>query len=380
MIPYNRQKIFKEDFNEVFKSLRNKLITTGPYVKKFENQIQKKIDVKYATVCSSGTAAITLAIYSLGVKRGDVFILPIINFVCASNILDKIGVKVYYADIDPSSGQMTPETLERCIKINKIKNIKAFFTMYLGGNVNNVEKFFRLKKKYKCYLIEDACHALGAKYKYKNKNHYIGNCKLSDICTFSLHPVKTITSGEGGIITTNNLIIKNKIDSLRSHGIVRSKYHWNYDIKLTGFNFRLSDINCALGYSQFKKLDKIVNLRRKIYKKYTLRLKDNKYITILNSDKNSSLHLLIAKIDFSKIKSNKNEFFKFFLRNGILLQQHYIPIYKFTAYKNKIPKKNFFGAKKYYSSSFSLPIYLGLKNNEIEFICKKIEQFISNKI
>ena len=168
--------------------------------------------------------------------------------------------------------------------------------------------------------------------------------------------------------------------TLRSHGIVRLKYHWDYDVKSTGFNFRLSDINCALGHSQFKKLDKIVNLRRKIYKKYTLRLKDNKYITILNSDKNSSLHLLIAKIDFSKIKSNKNKFFKFFLRNGIFLQQHYIPIYKFTAYKNKIPKKNFFGAKKYYSSSFSLPIYLGLKDNEIEFICKKIEQFISNKI
>ena len=224
MIPYNRQKIFKEDINEVFKSLRNKLITTGPYVKRFENQIQKKIGVKYATVCSSGTAAITLAIYSLGVKRGDVFILPIINFVCASNILDKIGAKVYYADVDPSSGQITPETLERCIKINKIKNIKAFFTMYLGGNANNVEKFFRLKKKYKCYLIEDACHALGAKYKYKNKKHYIGNCKLSDICTFSLHPVKTITSGEGGIITTNNLNIKNKIDF---------KIPWNCKIKIS---------------------------------------------------------------------------------------------------------------------------------------------------
>jgi dTDP-4-amino-4,6-dideoxygalactose transaminase len=166
---------------------------------------------------------------------------------------------------------MTPETLLACIKKNKLKKIKAILTMYMGGFPENVVEFYKIKKKYRCFLIEDACHALGAKYEHKSKDIYIGSCKHSDIAVFSLHPVKTITAGEGGLVTTNSKLIYQRILELRSHGIIRNKknYHWKYNIYELGFNYRLSDLNCALAISQLKK----INLLSSIDQKYLVIIK-----------------------------------------------------------------------------------------------------------
>ena len=151
-IPYGRQSIYKKDLNEVVKSLSNDLITTGPYVKKFENLIKKTLNVKFDSTCTSGTAALHLAFMSINLKKEDVIILPIINFIAASNLANMLQVKIYYADVCPNTGQMAPETLEACVKKNKLKNIKAVVTMYLGGNPDNIKNFYYLKKKYKFYL------------------------------------------------------------------------------------------------------------------------------------------------------------------------------------------------------------------------------------
>ena len=375
-IPYNQQKIFKEDIGEVVKSLKNNLITTGPYVEKFEKQIKKKLNVKFASVCSSGTAAITLAIKSIDTKKGDIFILPIINFICASNVLESIGAKIFYADVDVNTGQMTPKTFYECVKKNNLTKIKGFFTMYLGGNPNNIREFYKIKKKFGCYLIEDACHALGAKYKYLSNFFYVGDCKYSDLCTFSLHPVKTITSGEGGIVTTNNRKLKERINIFRSHGIIRKNNHWSYDVKDIGYNFRLSDINCALGLSQFKKLNKIVNERKKIYKSYKNLISKYNYLSILKTTDYSSFHLLIVNLEFNKLRKSKNDLMSFCKKKKIYLQQHYIPIYAFTGYKKKINRLHFPNAKYYNLNTFSIPIFLGLRFNQIKFILKTINKFI----
>ena len=178
--------------------------------------------------------------------------MPAINFVAIYNLCKLIGAKIFLADVSPDTGQMTPGSLLNCIKKNKIKKIKAIVTMYLGGYPQNVNEFYKIKKIYKCYLIEDACHALGAKYKVGKDVFNIGSCAHSDFCVFSLHPVKTITSGEGGLVTTNNQSFSKKIKLLRSHGIIKSS-HWKYDIKFPALNYRLSDINCALSLSQLKK-------------------------------------------------------------------------------------------------------------------------------
>ena len=185
--------------------------------------------------------------------------MPSINFISSFNLCQSLGARIYLADVDKITGQMTPETLIECIKINKIRKIKAVITMYLGGAGNHLQNFYNLKNKYKFFLIEDACHALGSKYLF-NKKHTIGSSKHSDICVFSLHAIKAITTGEGGIVCTNNKNLFKEINLLKSHGIKRDKYnrHWKYDVVKNGLNYRLSDINCALGVSQLSKLDSFI--------------------------------------------------------------------------------------------------------------------------
>ena len=383
-IPYGRQSIYKKDLNEVVKSLSNDLITTGPYVKKFENLIKKTLKAKFALTCTSGTAALHLAFMAINLKKNDVIILPIINFVAASNLASMLQAKIYFADVCPNTGQMTPETLETCVKKNKLKNIKAVVTMYLGGNPDNIKNFYYLKKKYKFYLLEDACHALGSKYIYNGKIYNVGSCIHSDICIFSLHPLKTITSGEGGIVATNNLDIFNRLIKLKNSGIDRKDYkkkinfpHWLYDIKYPGLNYRLSDINCSLGYSQLKKINKFISKRKKIAKKYIKFF--NKFSNIINfrsfeSGKYSSWHLFIILIDFEKINKKKGDLLNYLLKNNIIAQQHYIPIYKYSFYKS-LRKKKFDGAEKYYKKAVSLPIYFNLTIKQVDYIKIQLYKF-----
>ena len=274
IIPYGRQYIDSQDIRLVSKALKEDLITTGRYVKKFESKISKFLNVKYVASCNNGTSALHLALMSINFKKHDVIIMPAINFIAVYNMARFMNAKIFLADVDSLTGQMTPKTLSECIKRNKLKKIKVIITMYLGGYPENVIEFYKIKKKLNCYLIEDACHALGSMYLFKKKFLSIGSCMHSDISTFSLHPVKTITSGEGGVITTNNKALYNKIISLRSHGINKDKnFHWKYNLNAPGFNYRLSDINCALGLGQLKKIKKFTNYRKNLFNVYKTQLK-----------------------------------------------------------------------------------------------------------
>ena len=191
-------------------------------MEKFEKDFCAYTKAKHSISCSSGTAAIHLALEAIGLKKDDNIIIPAVNFIAAANLSKKIGANIFLADVDKNSGQMTPDDLLDCIKKNKIKKIKAFFSMYNGGNPNFIKEFYKIKKKYKCFFLEDSCHALGAKYSIKKKLK-VGNCKYSDVATFSFHPVKSITTGEGGMITTSNAQIFKKCQILRNHGIIRKK-------------------------------------------------------------------------------------------------------------------------------------------------------------
>ena len=222
-IPYGRQFIDNNDKKLISSSLSNDLITTGPFVEKFEKDLSKYFNCKYSSVCSSGTAAIHLAMLSIGLKKDDIILMPAVNFIAAYNMAKIIGLKVFLVDVDEFTGQVTPNKVLECIKKNKLKKIQALLVMFHGGYPENIKKLYDIKKRYNFYIIEDACHALGSKYKYKNKLFKIGSCKHADISTFSLHPLKTITSGEGGIITSNNAKIAKSIQLFRSHGILRKK-------------------------------------------------------------------------------------------------------------------------------------------------------------
>ena len=376
-IPYGRQFIDNADKKSVINSLSNDLITTGPFVEKFEKELKKYLNCKYSYVCSSGTAAIHLAMLSINLKKNDVILMPAVNFIASYNMAKVIGLKVFLVDVDEFTGQVTPEKILECIKKNKLKKIKALIVMYHGGFPENPKDFYDLKKKYNFFVIEDACHALGSKYTFKNKSFRVGSCSHADISTFSLHPLKTITSGEGGIITTNNIKIAKNIKLFRSHGILRnSKEHWKYDILKHGFNYRLSDINCALGLSQLNKISSFLKKRKKIYEKYNNELKNfNPNLTIPKYSKtiNPSFHLFLINIMFSKIKKNKDHFMKYLIKNNILAQQHYIPIYKFRVYKET--SNHFPGSEKYFKNSISIPIFINLNNNDQNKIIKTIKNY-----
>jgi len=315
-IPYGRQYIDKKDKKAVLSSLSNSLITTGPLVDKFEKQISKYLKCKYSYVCSSGTAAIHLAMLSVGLRKNDVILMPAVNFIASYNMAQIIGLRVYLVDVDEFTGQITPETTLECIKKNKLKKINSLLVMYNGGYPQYVKEFYYMKKKFNFSIIEDACHAFGSEYEYKNKYHKIGVCKHADVSTFSLHPLKTITSGEGGIITTNNIKIANNIKIYRNHGIIRKKNrHWEYDIIKNGYNYRLSDINCALGISQIKKVNFFLKKRKKIFYDYVKVFKNfNNYLKIplyLKKIK-PSYHLFLINISFNKISKKKNNFLNLF--------------------------------------------------------------------
>ena len=376
-IPYGKQFIDIKDKKSVLSSLSNDLITTGPFVKNFEKQLNKYLKCKYSYACSSGTAAIHLAMLSIGLKKNDIILMPAVNFIASYNMAKIMGLKVYLVDVDEFTGQVTPKTVLECIKKRKLKKINALVIMFNGGYPENSENFYHLKKRYNFFIIEDACHALGAEYTHRNKIFKVGSCKHSDISTFSLHPLKTITSGEGGIITTNKTKIARNIELYRNHGILKNKkQYWKYDVLVNGFNYRLSDINCSLGLSQMKKINFFLEKRKKIYNKYIKELKNfNQNLKFPEYSKNTkpSFHLFIINIVFNKLNKDKDHFIKYLFDNKIISQQHYIPIYEFSVFKES--KFTFPGAEKYSKNSVSIPIFVSLKNKDQNKIINIIKHY-----
>ncbi len=371
-LSYGSHFIDKRDWKSISNSLKNKLITTGPLVKNFENNISKYLGVKFTTVCNSGTSALHLAFNAIKLKKNDVVLMPSVNFISSYSMAKTFGAKIYLLDIDPNTGQITPENVEHCITKNKLKKIKCLVTMYLGGYPKNINDFYKLKKKYSFYIIEDACHAFGSEYKYKNKFFKIGSCKHSDISCFSFHPLKTITTGEGGALTTNNKSYHSSFLKFRSHGF-QKKNHWDYNLNYLGFNYRLSDINCALGISQLNKINKFLKKRKQVYDFYKKNLEQFSEINFIKFSKNvrPSYHLFIIFIkNFKKYK--KNKLINFFFKKKIILQHHYKPVYKFSFYKKKGELPN---ANRYFNSAISLPIHYNMSKKDLNYILKYLKIF-----
>ncbi len=386
IIPYGKHKIFTSDFLEVNKALKSNFITNGNYVKKFESSFSKYTKAKYSITCTSGTAAIDLALKSIGLKKGDNLIIPSVNFIAAANMAKLLGSNIFLADVDRISGQMRPIDLLNCIKFNKLKKIKAFFVMHNGGCSNFEKEFYKIKKRFNTIIIEDACHALGSKNSIK-KNLKVGGCQFSDLATFSFHPLKTITTGEGGMVTTNNKKYSDRLRLFRNHGMIREKttkseYNWSYKVIDAGHNYRLSDLNCALGYSQLKRIDQIVKKRKYIASIYTKEFKDLKHIVStpkIPKDHESAWHLYIVNIDFKKMKINRRILIQKLFKSRITTQVHYIPTFNQPFYKNFYKKNKFKNAKAYFNNCLSLPIYYDLNFKTVKNIAKKIKEIIQSK-
>ena len=381
MIPYGRQFIDKDDIIAVQKALKNDLITTGKEVKKFEYLFSKFVGSKYSVSCSNGTSGLLLAYLALGIKKNDIIIMPSINFVASMNMANLMGAKIFLTDVNPLTGQMQPEDLKKCIEKNKLKKINTVVIMHNGGIPTDMKKFKRLKKKYKFKIIEDACHSLGGSYtSMKDK---VGNCKFSEISVFSFHPVKNITTGEGGMITTNSKKLSEKLKLFRNHGIIRKKsnnkiYNWDYKVVSPGFNFRLTDFQSALGMSQLKKLKKFIKGRKAIVKRYKQKLSQNDNFDFFDifQKTNSAYHLLIINLKLNKVKISRDNIIKKLFKNGIITQVHYIPIFLFPFYKKNYNRNEFKNALNYYKSCLIIPIYYGLSLKKVDFVSKKINEII----
>lgn len=380
---YGKHYIDKLDKKSVLKSLNSNFLTGGNLVNLFEKKFKNLLKCNYAVSCSNATAGLFLAFKAIDLKPGDIVIMPVINFISSYSMAKSLGAKIFLCDVDSLNGQIYANNIIDCMQKNKIKKIKAIVTMYLGGYVENNIDMYKLKKKLKCYLIEDSCHALGAKYTFKEKKYLLGSCQHSDLAIFSFHPVKSITTGEGGLVTTNSKQLSKKIQLLKNHGIIRNiKKYWDYDISNLGYNYRLSDINCALGLSQLKKLNQFITRRKKIYNYYYKNsLKFNNFLKIIKyNNKSSGYHLLLAKVNFDKLKSNKDELIKYFIKNKIFIHYHYKPIYKYSFYEEKLNLNNFVGSENFYKNTITLPLYYKLNFGQIDYFFKIFQKFINIKI
>jgi dTDP-4-amino-4,6-dideoxygalactose transaminase len=383
-IPYGGQLISSQEHKAVSKVLNSEFLTNGPVSKKFNQNLKKYLNTKYLLSCSSGTAALDLAFRAINLKKNDTVIMPAINFVASYNMAINLGANVYLTDVNKLTGQMEPHHLLDCIKKNRIKKIKCVILMYLGGSPENINEFYNIKKKYKFLILEDACHAFGSKGFFNNKKIIIGSNINSDISVFSFHPLKAITTGEGGCFTTRNKKYFDKANLYRNHGIVRSKKHWDYDVVENGYNYRLSDINCALGLVQIKKINKFVSTRNKIAKKYQIALSE--FSDLISLPRYcpysvNSFHLFVISINFKKIKKNKNSFFRYMKKNNIICQQHYKPLFKFKVFKNQSSKGSvkYKNSNYYFNNSVSLPIFVSLTNIQQRKIIKTLVSFIAKK-
>ena len=371
LISYGKQHIDNNDIRNVNKVLKSNFLTQGPLVKKFEDSLKKKLKSRYCSVVNNGSSALLTIGKILKWKKGDLIAVPPITFLSSVNTIEHCGAKPIFIDISLNDYCMDPDLLESELKKDKKKKIKAAIIVDYGGQPAQWKKFLKLKKKYKIQLVNDNCHALGSSY-FKDTGYAV---KYADLVSLSFHPVKVITTGEGGAILTNNKTYDKKAKLIRSHGMSRKKKrHWEYKMDLLGYNFRLPDINCAIGLSQIEKLNRFLKKRDQISKIYDRFFSDKSKFIIpprFFSSKNS-YHLYPLRINMKKIKKSKVQIIKDFLKNKIKVQVHYIPVNTQPFYKKKYGFKNkdFPNTMKFFENTLSFPIYYNLNFKEINYIKK----------
>ena len=384
MIPYSRQVINSEDIKKVREALKSDFITQGPKTKIFEKKLSKSFDAKFATTFNSGTSALHIACLALGTGKGDIIWTCTNSFVASANCALYCGADVDFVDINEKNFNINVSDLEKKLKISKKLNKlpKIVIPVHFGGLPCDMKSIFNLSKKYKFKIIEDASHAMGSKY-FNNK---IGNCKYSDIAVFSFHPVKIITTAEGGCALTNSKYLDKKLKLLVSHGITREKKNlkkknaqrWYYEFQELGYNYRLNEVQSALGISQLKKLNKWVVYRNRLANIYRKELK-NLPLIFPKIDKGyySSHHLFVVRINANKHNINRDLLYRLLKKKGIETNIHYIPIHTHPYYKNKgFKNKNFPKMMSYFKNCLSLPMHAGLTTKDQKKVINVLKKFL----
>lgn len=394
LIPYGRQSINRGDIRAVVEVLRSERLTQGPKVEEFEERLAEYCGVRYAVAVSNGTAALHLACMASGVGAGDEVVTTPMSFIATANAVLYCRAKPVFADIEEDSLNIDPLQIRK--KINR--RTRAILPTHFAGVPCDLDRILKAARKNRLKVIEDGCHALGAKYRIGSKWFRVGGCSHSDACAFSFHPVKSITMGEGGAVTTNQKGIYEKLLSLRTHGIVRQADHfrnkdlafwrkngktltapWYYEMHSLGFNYRITDIQCAMGIRQLARINDFIERRRQIAKTYRKAFEKLEAL-ILPREKEGlrpAYHLFPLQFDLSKIRKSRAEIFDALKEKGLGVQVHYVPIhlqpyYRQFGYKNgDFPK-----AEAYYERALSLPLYPAMNSRQIQKVIKTVEDVL----
>lgn len=375
-LPYGQQWIEEDDIEAVINVLKSDYLTTGPTIACFERKVADYVGAKYAVAFSNGTAALHGACFAAGISEGDEVITTPITFAASANCVRYVGGKVVFADIKEDAYNIDPIEIEK----NITPQTKAIIPVHFTGQPVQLDEIHEIARRHNLIVIEDAAHALGAEYKGKK----IG--ALSDMTMFSFHPVKHVTTGEGGVITTNNEHYYKLLLQFRSHGITRDSNSlpenagpWYYDMLFLGYNYRMTDIQAALGISQMSKLDRFVARRREIASKYDEAFNENELIITPKQyiEGNSSWHLYIIQLNLSKINATRKDVFEALVAQNIGVNVHYIPVHTLTYYrelgyeKGSLPK-----AEQLYETFITLPLFPKMDNCDVTNVINTLKRVI----
>lgn len=357
-LPYGRHLVEDDDIDAVVRVLRGDWLTTGPTVESFERAFANRVSARHAVACSNGTAALHLGCLALGLGPGDHAVVPALTFVATANAVRLAGAEVVLADVDPETGLLTPDHLSAALARAE-GPVKAALPVHLAGQCADLDGLAEVAKAKGLTLLEDACHALGSDY----AGEPVGNCRHGSLTAFSLHPVKIIAMGEGGVVTTNDDQLASRLGRLRNHG--RS----GAEMKELGLNYRASDIHCALGLSQLGKLDRFVARRRALVERY------DELIGALGPsvrpvarapDCAPAWHLYPVLVDFQALGLERAALTAALRKKGIGSQVHYLPLHRQPYYAERYGALELPGAEAYYARTLSLPLFPAMADSDVE--------------
>ena len=385
MIPYGRQEITQEDIDAVVQVLESDFLTQGPKVPEFENTVASHVGARFGVAVNSATSALHIACAALGLGEGDWLWTSPVTFVASANCGLYCGAKVDFVDIDPRTYNLCPDALERKLEQAREQDRlpKVVVPVHLCGQPCDMERIKALSERYGFRIVEDASHAIGGKY----QGEFIGSGRYSDITVFSFHPVKIVTTAEGGMAVTNDAELAQRMEMLRSHGITRDRARmthepdgpWYYQQVELGFNYRMTELQAALGVSQMTRLDDFVKRRHELARRYDELLADLPVVTPWqHPDSYSGLHLFVIRLKLGEIRASHREVFESLREQGIGVNLHYIPVHTQPFYEIMgFAPDDFPESMRYYNEAISIPMYHGLTFEQQDAVVAALKQALS---
>jgi UDP-4-amino-4,6-dideoxy-N-acetyl-beta-L-altrosamine transaminase len=398
LLPYGRQLIEDDDIAAVARVLKGDFLTTGPEVAAFEADLAARCDATHAVACANGTAALHLAALAIGLGPGDAAIVPTLTFLATANCARYVGADVVFADVDPATGLMGPEQLEEALSRAGPLTPRAVLPVHLNGQCVDLEAMAPVVARHRLSVIEDACHALGAQLRKGQDWEAVGSCRQSTMAVFSFHPVKTVAMGEGGAVTTRDDRLAARLRTLRSHGMSKDaatflcpdqafdtdgqSNPWYYEMAEPGFNYRASDINCALGRSQLAKLPRFMAERARLQGLYDDTLANLAPLVRPVPQvpwSKPSWHIQVVHIDFAAAGTSRAKVMRALAADGIGTQVHYLPVHRQPYYRERYGALSLPGADAYYAGCLTLPLFVGMTDEDVARVTASLGRILGAK-